>query len=312
MSTERAILAGGCFWGMQDLIRKQPGRHLHPRRLLRRRRPERHLPQPRHPRRGDRDRLRSRRASPSAMLLEFFFQIHDPTTQNRQGNDVGRSYRSAIFYTSDEQKQRRRGHHRRRRRLGPVARARSSPRSTPAGAFWEAEPEHQDYLQNATPTATPATSPAPAGSSRSAPRPDLRRADLRSARRPGAEVVAWTRSQPDGCRLSPRPAPSATRHSIGCTDCWRAWVAGGAPGCDGLPGSRPGLALTDVLLPQRGPNSPGETRPVDDLADVAPVQSSWRRMRSPFAITRMRQTPTGLQGPISRGLSGAPLDTLDR
>ena len=54
-------------------------------------------------------------------LLEFFFQIHDPTTKNRQGNDVGASYRSAIFYTDDEQRGDRRGHDRRRRRLGPVA-----------------------------------------------------------------------------------------------------------------------------------------------------------------------------------------------
>ena len=79
-------------------------------------------------------------------LLEFFFQIHDPTTRNRQGNDVGTSYRSAIFTTSDEQKRDRRGHHRRRRRLGPVA-GKVVTEVAPAGDFWEAEPEHQDYLE---------------------------------------------------------------------------------------------------------------------------------------------------------------------
>ena len=77
--------------------------HLDPRRLLGGRRSQRHLPQPRHARRGDRDRLRPERLS-YRELLEFFFQIHDPTTKNRQGNDVGTSYRSAIFYTSEEQK----------------------------------------------------------------------------------------------------------------------------------------------------------------------------------------------------------------
>ena len=103
MSQERAVLAGGCFWGMQDLIRRHARRHLDARRLHRRRRAERDLPQPRHPRRGDRDRLRSGARSSFRQLLEFFFQIHDPTTLNRQGNDLGTSYRSAIFYTSDEQ-----------------------------------------------------------------------------------------------------------------------------------------------------------------------------------------------------------------
>ena len=79
-------------------------------------------------------------------ILEFFFQIHDPTTRNRQGNDMGASYRSAIFYTSDEQK-----------RIGEdtIADVEASglwpgkvvTEVTPAGEFWEAEPEHQDYLQ---------------------------------------------------------------------------------------------------------------------------------------------------------------------
>jgi peptide-methionine (S)-S-oxide reductase len=80
-------------------------------------------------------------------LLEFFFQIHDPSTPNRQGNDVGASYRSAIFYTTDEQK---------RVAVETIADVDASglwpgkavTEVVPAGAFWEAEPEHQDYLQH--------------------------------------------------------------------------------------------------------------------------------------------------------------------
>jgi len=145
MTTERAILAGGCFWGMQDLIRKQPGvvstrvgysggdvpnatyrnhgTHAESIEIV-----------------FDPARLSYRR------LLEFFFQIHDPTTVNRQGNDLGTSYRSAIFYTNDEQEQ--------------IAKdtiedvnasglwpGRVVTDVVPAGDFWEAEPEHQDYLE---------------------------------------------------------------------------------------------------------------------------------------------------------------------
>src|SRR5437868_12346735 len=101
--TETAILAGGCFWGMQDLIRKRPGvistrvgysggdvpnatyrnhgTHAEAIEII-----------------FDREKISYRQ------LLEFFFQIHDPTTRNRQGNDIGASYRSAIFYTSEDQK----------------------------------------------------------------------------------------------------------------------------------------------------------------------------------------------------------------
>ena len=142
---ETAILAGGCFWGMQELLRNRPGvistrvgytggdapnatyRH--------------------HPGHAeaveivfDPDQISYRD------LLEFFFQVHDPTTKNRQGGDIGTSYRSAIFYTSDEQ---------RRIAEDTIADVDASglwpgkvvTEVTPAGPFWEAEPEHQDYLQ---------------------------------------------------------------------------------------------------------------------------------------------------------------------
>jgi hypothetical protein len=115
---------------------------VHPSGLHRRRSRQRHLPKLRHPRRGDRDHLRLVRD-----LLEFFFQIHDPTTLNHQGNDVGTSYRSAIFYLDDEQ---------RRVAEDTVADVEASglwpgkvvTEISPAGPFWEAEPEHQDYLEH--------------------------------------------------------------------------------------------------------------------------------------------------------------------
>ena len=130
---------------MQDLIRKMPGVIVDPRGLYRRRRAQRDLSQPRHPCRGHRDRLRSRRAELPA-LLEFFFQIHDPTTRNRQGNDIGTSYRSAIFYIDDEQKA---------VAEDTIADVEASglwpgkvvTEVAPARPFWEAEPEHQDYLE---------------------------------------------------------------------------------------------------------------------------------------------------------------------
>ena len=146
MSHERAILAGGCFWGMQDLIRRQEGvistrvgytggdvpnatyrdhgTHAEAIEIV-----------------YDPSRTSFRR------MLEFFFQIHDPTTLNRQGNDRGLSYRSAIYFTTDEQK---------RVALDTIADVDASglwpgkvvTEVTAAGPFWEAEPEHQDYLQN--------------------------------------------------------------------------------------------------------------------------------------------------------------------
>ncbi|KJZ63812.1 peptide-methionine (S)-S-oxide reductase MsrA [Pseudomonas fluorescens] len=144
--TETAILAGGCFWGMQDLLRRYPGvvstrvgysggdvpnatyrnhgTHAEAIEIV-----------------FDPDQISYRQ------ILEFFFQIHDPTTENRQGNDVGMSYRSALFYLNDEQKQ---------VAEDTVADADASglwpdkvvTEIVPAGPFWEAEPEHQDYLEH--------------------------------------------------------------------------------------------------------------------------------------------------------------------
>ena len=145
MTEQRAILAGGCFWGMQDLIRKYDGvlstrvgysggdvanatyrnhgTHAEAIEIV-----------------FDPTRLSYRK------LLEYFFQLHDPTTRNRQGNDAGLSYRSAIFFTSEEQK---------RVAEDTIADVEASglwpgrvvTEVSAAGSFWEAEPEHQDYLE---------------------------------------------------------------------------------------------------------------------------------------------------------------------
>ncbi len=144
--TEKAILAGGCFWGMQDLIRKLPGvietrvgytggdvsnatyrnhgTHAEGIEII-----------------FDPEKIAYR------TLLEFFFQIHDPTTQNRQGNDRGTSYRSGIYYTDESQKQ---------IALDTIADVDDSglwpgkvvTELAVAGDFWQAEPEHQNYLEN--------------------------------------------------------------------------------------------------------------------------------------------------------------------
>ena len=104
MSEERAVLAGGCFWGMQDLIRKMKG-------VIRTRvgYTGGDVPNATYRNHGDHAEGIEIVFDPDQVsyrdLLEFFFQIHDPTTKNRQGNDIGRSYRSAIYYTTDEQKQ---------------------------------------------------------------------------------------------------------------------------------------------------------------------------------------------------------------
>ena len=145
ISSERAVLAGGCFWGMQDLLRRYPGvistrvgytggdvanatyrdhgSHAEAIEIV-----------------FDPQKISYRQ------LLEFFFQIHNPTTLNRQGNDRGSSYRSAIFYTSEEQK---------RMAEDTIADVNASglwpgkvvTQVAQAGLFWEAEPEHQDYLE---------------------------------------------------------------------------------------------------------------------------------------------------------------------
>jgi peptide-methionine (S)-S-oxide reductase len=144
-SQETAILAGGCFWGVQDLLRSYPG-------VLSTRvgYSGGDVPNATYRNHGthaeaieicfDPQRLSYRK------LLEFFFQIHDPTTKNRQGNDRGTSYRSAIFYTTEEQK---------RTAEDTIADVNASglwpgkvvTEVAPAGPFWQAEPEHQDYLE---------------------------------------------------------------------------------------------------------------------------------------------------------------------
>lgn len=141
----RAILAGGCFWGMQDLIRKQPG--VVDTRVGY---TGGDVPNATYRNHGTHAEAIEITYDPSATdyrsLLEFFFAIHDPTTRNRQGNDVGTSYRSAIFYLDDEQRQ---------VALDTIADVEASGRwpgkvvteVSPAGDFWVAEPEHQDYLE---------------------------------------------------------------------------------------------------------------------------------------------------------------------
>ncbi|HEX3546591.1 MAG TPA: bifunctional methionine sulfoxide reductase B/A protein [Mycobacterium sp.] len=142
---KKAILAGGCFWGMQDLIRKQPG--VVTTRVGYTGGRNAHATYRNHPGHAEAIEITYDPARTDyRALLEFFFQIHDPTTKNRQGNDVGTSYRSAIFYLDDEQK---------RVALDTIADVDASglwpgkvvTEVTPAGDFWDAEPEHQDYLE---------------------------------------------------------------------------------------------------------------------------------------------------------------------
>ena len=145
MNAERAVLAGGCFWGMQDLIRKLPGVL-----MTRVGYTGGDVPNATYRNHGNHAEAIEIIFDPAKIsyrrLLEFFFQIHNPTTLNRQGNDVGASYRSAIFYVDDEQK---------RVALDTIADVDASglwpgkavTEVTPAGDFWEAEPEHQDYLE---------------------------------------------------------------------------------------------------------------------------------------------------------------------
>src|SRR3984885_3363852 len=145
MTTERAMFAGGCFWGMQDLIRKQPG--VISTRVGYTGGKVRNATYRNHEGHAEAIEIIFDPAKTSyRTLLELFFQIHDPSTLNRQGNDLGTSYRSAIFYTTDEQ---------RKVAEDTIADVEAShlwpgkvvTEVTPAGDFWEAEPEHQDYLE---------------------------------------------------------------------------------------------------------------------------------------------------------------------
>ncbi|MBR0994873.1 peptide-methionine (S)-S-oxide reductase MsrA [Bradyrhizobium japonicum] len=145
MTMERAVLAGGCFWGMQDLIRKQPG--VISTRVGYTGGAVKNATYRNHEGHAEAIEIMFDPAKTSyRTMLEFFFQIHDPSTLNRQGNDRGTSYRSAIFYTSDEQK---------RIAEDTIADVEASglwpgkvvTEVAPAGEFWEAEPEHQDYLE---------------------------------------------------------------------------------------------------------------------------------------------------------------------
>ncbi|KJC38838.1 peptide-methionine (S)-S-oxide reductase MsrA [Bradyrhizobium sp. LTSP857] len=145
MTTERAVLAGGCFWGMQDLIRRQPG--VISTRVGYTGGAVKNATYRNHDGHAEAIEIVFDPAKTSfRTMLEFFFQIHDPTTLDRQGNDWGTSYRSAIFTTSDEQK---------RIAEDTIADVEASglwpgkvvTEVAPAGDFWEAEPEHQDYLE---------------------------------------------------------------------------------------------------------------------------------------------------------------------
>jgi len=145
MNTERAVLAGGCFWGVQDLFRRYDG-------VLSTRvgYTGGDVPHATYRNHGSHAEAIEVVFDPARIsyrqILEFFFQIHDPSTRNRQGYDVGTSYRSAIFYTSDEQ---------RRIAEDTIADVDASglwpgkavTEVVPSSDFWEAEPEHQDYLE---------------------------------------------------------------------------------------------------------------------------------------------------------------------
>ena len=143
--SERAVLAGGCFWGMQDLIRKMPG--VVSTRVGYSGGEVHNATYRNH---GNHAEAIEINFDPAKItyrdLLEFFFQIHDPSTPNRQGNDLGPGYRSAIFYASDEQKRIAED------TIADVDASKLWPGKvvtevSPVGDFWEAEPEHQDYLE---------------------------------------------------------------------------------------------------------------------------------------------------------------------
>jgi len=143
---ERAVLAGGCFWGMQDLIRKRPG--VISTRVGYTGGDVQNATYRNHGTHAEGIEIVFDPAVTSfRQMLEFFFQIHDPTTENRQGNDMGMSYRSAIYFTSDAQ---------RTVATDTIADVEASglwpgkvvTEVEAVSAFWDAEPEHQDYLEN--------------------------------------------------------------------------------------------------------------------------------------------------------------------
>ena len=145
MKRERAVLAGGCFWGMQDLLRRYDG-------VLSTRVGYTGGEVPNATYRNHGTHAEAIEIFFDAVkisygqILEFFFQIHDPTTKDRQGNDRGPSYRSAIFYTDEAQK------HTAEATIAAVNASGVWPGKVvtevgPAREFWEAEPEHQDYLE---------------------------------------------------------------------------------------------------------------------------------------------------------------------
>lgn len=144
-TTETAILAGGCFWGMQDLIRRMPG--VLSTRVGYSGGDVRNATYRNHGTHAEAIEVIFDPAKLSyRQVLEFFFQIHDPSTKNRQGNDTGTSYRSAIYYTSEEQKKVA------EETIADVDASGIWPGKVaselaPASDFWEAEPEHQDYLE---------------------------------------------------------------------------------------------------------------------------------------------------------------------
>jgi len=144
VKTEKAILAGGCFWGMEDLFRKQPG--VVSTRVGYTGGDVKNATYQNHGKHAEAiEVVYDPSKTDFRKQLEFFFQVHDPTTKNSQGNDNGVSYRSAIYYTSDEQK---------RVALDTIEDVNASglwpgvvvTEVKPASDFWEAEPEHQDYL----------------------------------------------------------------------------------------------------------------------------------------------------------------------
>jgi peptide-methionine (S)-S-oxide reductase len=145
MNSEKAILAGGCFWGVEELIRDLPGVS---RTIVGYTGGD--VPNATYRNHGTHAEAIEVSFDPTVLsyrsLLEFFFQIHDPTTKNRQGNDRGTSYRSAIFYLSEEQKETA------KKLIEEMAASKKWPGSivtevVPATDFWNAEEEHQNYLQ---------------------------------------------------------------------------------------------------------------------------------------------------------------------